>query len=126
GNILMNFSMEETVYFSTLDQYRLNPALIIAGEVDEKVVAAGRGIVTSVEVTAQTGKTVTLDMGNGYQAIYGQLKGVSLEVGDVVEAGHLIGHLSEPTKFFTVEGTNLFFQLLKDGVPVNPMDYLAS
>lgn len=126
GSILMNFSMDETVFFSTLNQYRLNPALIIAGRVDDKVIAAASGVVTSIEVSAQTGKTITLDMGNGYEAIYGQLKGVSLQVGDVVEAGHLIGHLSEPTKFFSVEGTNLFFKMLRNGEPVNPLEYLAS
>ena len=28
GNVLMSYSMDKTVYFSTLDQYRYNPAMI--------------------------------------------------------------------------------------------------
>ena len=31
GNVIMNYSMDKTVYFSTLDQYKYNPALIISG-----------------------------------------------------------------------------------------------
>ena len=29
---LMNYSMDKTVYFSTLDQFKYNPALVIEGE----------------------------------------------------------------------------------------------
>ena len=66
--------MDQTIYFSTLDQYKYNPALIIGGEVGTEVTASARGIVKSVEVNAQTGNTVTMDLGNGYEAVYGQLK----------------------------------------------------
>lgn len=125
GNIVMNYSMDQTVYFSTLDQYKYNPALMISGEVNTEVLSAAKGIVKSVEVTAQTGTTVTVDIGNGYEAIYGQLKEVPIEAGAYVEAGALIGYLSEPTKYYSVEGCNLYFELLKDGEPVNPMEYLA-
>ena len=37
----------------------------------------------------------------------------------------VIGYVSEPTKYYSVEGPNLYFQLLKDGQPVNPMDHIA-
>ena len=73
---------------------------------------------------AQTGLTVTLDMGNGYSAIYGQLKEVPLEVGAYVNTGETIGYLSEPTKYFATEGANLYFEVQKDGAPVNPMDFM--
>ena len=32
GQVIMNYSMDKTVYFSTLDQFKYNPALIISGE----------------------------------------------------------------------------------------------
>lgn len=124
GNVLMNYSMDQTVYFSTLDQYKYNPAVIISGEVGNEVVAAARGIVKSVEINAQTGTTVTMDLGNGYEAVYGQLKEVPVKEGKYLEQGEMVGYLSEPTKYYSVEGCNLYFQLLKDGQPVNPMEYL--
>ena len=56
--------------------------------------------------------------------MYGQLKDLNFEEGATVEAGQIIGYIGEPTKYYSVEGSNLYFQLLKDGKPVNPLDYL--
>lgn len=125
GNVLMSYSMDKTVYFSTLDQYKYNPALIISGALNDNVIAAAPGIVKSIDVLPQTGTTVTLDMGNGYECLYGQLKEVPAKVGDYLQAGAVVGYLSEPTKYYSVEGCNLYFELRKDGQPVNPMDFLA-
>lgn len=116
--------MDQTVFFSTLEQYKYNPALIIGGEVGEEIAASAAGIVTNVEQSSQNGLTVTMDMGNGYYAVYGQLKEVPVQIGDYVAAGELVGYLSEPTKYFSVEGPNLYFQILKDGEPVNPLNFM--
>lgn len=124
GSVIISYSMDKTVYFSTLDQYKYNPALIIGGNVGEYIGASAPGIVTNVEQNAQTGTTVTLDMGNGYTAIYGQLKDVPVEIGDYVNTGDALGYMSEPTKYYSVEGPNLYFEVQKDGVPVNPLDFV--
>lgn len=124
GAVIMGYSMDSTVFFQTLEQYKYNPAMIIAGEVGETIAASAAGIVTDLAQTAQTGQTVTLDMGNGYSAVYGQLTDVPLSVGDYVAAGETIGTLSEPTKYYSVEGPNLYFQIVKDGEPVDPMNFM--
>ncbi len=124
GAVIMGYSMDQTVFFQTLEQYRYNPAMIIGGEVGETINASAAGIVTNIEETAQTGTTVSLDMGNGYTAVYGQLTDVPLAVGDYVNAGEMIGNLNEPTKYYSIEGPNLYFQLLKDGAPVDPMNFM--
>ena len=126
GNVLMSYSMDKTVYFSTLDQYKYNPAMIIGSEVGADVLAAADGEVTSIETTAQTGTTITMNLGNGYTAVYGQVKEVCVHEGDRMEQGDVIGYLSEPTKYYSVEGPNLYFQLLKDGDPVNPLEYMEA
>ena len=124
GNVLIPFNMEQTVYFATLDQYKYNPAVIIAGDVGEEVWAATDGKVTSIREDAQTGTTVTVDLGDGFEAIYGQLGELHVKEGDRIEEGVLIGYLGEPTKYYSVEGCNLYFQLLKDGEAVDPLHYL--
>ena len=124
GNVLIPFNMEQTVYFATLDQYKYNPAVIIAGDVGEEVWAATDGKVTSIKEDAQTGTTVTVDLGDGFEAIYGQLGELHVKEGDRIEEGVLIGYLGEPTKYYSVEGCNLYFQLLKDGEAVDPLHYL--
>lgn len=125
GDVLINYSMDKTVYFSTLDQYKYNPALIIGGAVGDQVLSVARGVVKSIDVTAQTGTTVTVDLGNGYEAIYGQLKEVPVKTGDYVEAKTILGYLSEPTKYYSVEGCNLYFEMRKDAQPINPLEYLG-
>jgi murein DD-endopeptidase MepM/ murein hydrolase activator NlpD len=124
GNVIIPYSMDRTVYFSTLDQYKYSSAVIISGEVGEEVWAAADGEVTAITEDAQTGTTVTVNLGDGYEAIYGQLDEVHVKQGERLEKGYLIGYLGEPTKYYSVEGCNLYFQLLKDGEPINPLHYL--
>ena len=62
GAVLMNYSMDKTVYFATLEEYKYNPALIIGGAVNDQVISAGKGIVKSIDKTPQEGTTVTVDM----------------------------------------------------------------
>lgn len=125
GTILMSYSMDKTVYFSTLDQYKYNPAVIISGAEGDQVISATAGIVKSIDVTAETGTTVNVDIGNGYELFYGQLKEVPVKVGDYVEAKTVLGYVSQPTKYYSVEGCNVYFEMRKDGQPVNPVEYLA-
>ena len=124
GDVILNYSMDRSVYFATLDQYKYNPALIIAGAVNDRVVAASDGQVIGVDTTAETGQTVTIGLGDSYQAIYGQLKELEVSAGDYVSQGDTIGYLAEPTKYYSVEGANLYFAMTKEGKPVNPMDYI--
>lgn len=123
GNVIMNYSMDATIYHATLDQYKYNPAIIIAGDVNNKVYSVAQGKITDISQNEVTGTTVTVDLGDGYQAIYGQLKELNFKVGDYLEAGHVIGYVSEPTKYYTVEGSNLYFELQKDGEPIDPIVY---
>lgn len=124
GNVILNYSMDQTVYFATLDQYKYNPALVIAGEVNAPVYAAANGRITEITMNEETGTTLTMDLGDGYSAVYGQLKEVLYNEGAYVESGEAIGYVAEPTKYYSVEGSNLYFQLLKDGQPVDPMKYM--
>lgn len=126
GSVLMSYSMDKTVFFKTLNQYKYNPAMLIGGEVGDEVKSSASGTISSIEVAPQTGTTVTMNIGNGYAVVYGQLKEVAVEEGDYLDAGELLGYLSEPTKYYTEEGCNLYYQVLENGNPVNPMDYLDS
>lgn len=125
GNVLLSYSMDKTVYFSTLDQYKYNPALIISGAEGDQVISAAPGTVKSIDQSAETGTTVNVDLGNGYELFYGQLKEVPVKVGDTVEAKTVLGYVSQPTKYYSVEGCNVYFEMRKDGQPVNPMEYLV-
>lgn len=124
GTVLMDYNMSGTVYFETLDQYKYNPALIISSETGNPVIASAKGIVESIDTDEETGETLTLNLGNDYNLVYGQLKELAVEEGEVVEQGQLLGYISEPTKYYCEEGSNLYFQMKKDGQPVDPFLYL--
>lgn len=124
GTVLMSYSMDKTIYFSTLDQYKYNPALIISAAENDQVIAGTAGIVKSIDESPETGTTVNIDIGSGYELFYGQLKDIQLKVGDYVEANTVIGYVNTPTKYYSVEGSNVYFEMRKDGQPINPVDYM--
>jgi murein DD-endopeptidase MepM/ murein hydrolase activator NlpD len=121
GNVLMNYSMDRVIYYQTLEQFKCNPAIIIDAEVGTKVLSATKGIITSITNEDETGLTVTASIGSGYSLVYGQLNDVKVEVGDMVKEGDVLGTIAEPSKYYTVEGSNLYFKVLKDKDTVDPM-----
>lgn len=125
GNVLINYSMDKTVYFPTLDQYKYNPAIVIAANEGDMITAAASGKVTSVFEDPQIGQAVTMDLGNGYEITYGQLKEILVSEGSYVSMGDMIASVAAPTKYYSIEGTNVYFKLTKDGNPVNPMTRLS-
>lgn len=124
GEILMEFSLEQPVYFATLEQYKPNPGLLIQAEEGDMVYAGADGCVTAVGQNEELGNTVTLDLGNGYTAVYGQLKSLNVAEGDMVSTGSALGLVAAPTGYYCVEGDHVYLQLDKDGTPLDPLDYL--
>lgn len=123
GEVILPYSMDGSIYFATLDQYKYNPAMVFSAQEGTAVSACAAGQVLSVTRDAKLGHMVTLDLGGGYQAVYGQLKDIEVTVGSYVESGAAIGVVSAPTKYYSMEGSNLYFQLTKDGTPVNPENF---
>ena len=124
GNVLINYSMDKTVYFPTLQQYKYNPAIIIQANEGDMITAASAGKVISVFNDPQIGNGITMELGGGYEVTYGQLANILVSEGSYVAAGDIIGEVAPPTKYYSIEGTNVYFKLTKDGEPVNPMTKL--
>ena len=120
GKVILPFSMDTTVYFKTLRSYRVNPGILIASKEGENVLAAFEGVVESVKEDKEHGITVTVIMGNGFKAIYGQLMNVTVAEGDTIATAQNIGEVAQPSSYYTEEGPHIFFELLKNGVPINP------
>ncbi len=124
GNVLINYSMDKTVYFPTLEQYKYNPAIIISAVEGETITAAANGKVSRVYDDRELGTVVVMELGNGYEITYGQLKDITVSEGGFVNQGDIIGSVAAPTKYYVVEGCNVYFKLTKDGTPINPMTKL--
>ena len=121
GDIIMKYDMSGTTYFQTLAQYRSNPALVISAKEGTKVKSAAEGEVLSVQKNDETGMTVTMNIGNDYTLVYGQLKDVTVKEGDMVKAGDVIASIAKPTQYYSEEGTNLYFQVQEKKETVDPL-----
>lgn len=124
GNVLLDYNMESTIYFPTLDQYKCNPGLVIQSEVSTPVVAPANARVLEHGSNEEIGEYLKLDLGNEYTVICGQLKEVAVAEGEYLEKGQLLGYVAEPTKYYTIEGSNVFLEMEHQEQKVDPLDYL--
>lgn len=124
GEIILDYSMDNTIWFPTLGVYKCNPGIYISGDVGTDVTASAPGKVESVTANEELGNMVTIDMGNGYKATYGQLDDIRVSEGEVVLADSVIGTVAEPTIYYTMEGSGIYFKLTHNNVPDNPLDYM--
>ena len=125
GHITLDYSMDETVLFKSLGVYKCSPGIIISSEVGTNVGAAASGIVTDVAELSETGTTVTVSIGNGYETTTGLIENVNLRKGDKVVAGQLIGTVASPSAYYIEEGPGVYFKLTQYGEPVNPDAYFV-
>ncbi len=120
GEILMPYSMDRSIYFSTMRDYRYNPALVLEAETGTNISACAAGKVINIFSNEEIGHAVTMDLGNGYQLTYGQLEGINVTLNSYVDKGDMIASVAAPTKYYCVEGSNLYLRMTKDGEPVDP------
>lgn len=123
GDIVIPYSMETTVYFPTLNAYKCNQGMMIAGEEGTAVLSAYEGVVKDVISDPDKGNEVIIGLGNGYQITYGQITNITVEKGSTVSTGQEIGTIAQPTTHYTKEGSHLYLEMTKDGAPVNPILY---
>ena len=50
------------------------------------MISSAPGIVKSIDKTAETGTTINVDIGGGYELFYGQLNDVKVKTGDYVDS----------------------------------------
>ena len=121
GDVVLKYSMSNTIYFKTLAQYKCNPGIVISAKEGTNVKAAADCTVTKIEKNEELGTIVTTDIGNNYLVSYGQLDNISVNKGDELKEGDVIGTVAAPTKYFAVEGSNLYFEVKQGKETVDPM-----
>ncbi|MDD3746562.1 MAG: M23 family metallopeptidase [Anaerostipes sp.] len=124
GNVILPYSVDTTVYFESLDQYRVNKGILIEAKAGTDVKALKNARVEEIRKNAEFGQMVVLNLGNEYTALYGQMKNLTVKEGDFVSKGQVIGQVAKPTDYYTLEGANLYLQLEKSKKTMNPISYL--
>jgi len=127
GTIIKDFSNTTLKYNSTLKQWESHKAVDIKGADDANVLAVYDGEVISVETTYLLGTVVKIKHNNSLVTVYGSLdENVSVNVGDRVTKGQVIGKVSTSAKNESNDGAHLHFEVLLDNVKVDPNLYLES
>ncbi len=124
GNVILGYSMDTTTWFPTLEQYKCNPANIIQSDVSKPVVAPADARVLEIGYNEEIGNYLRLDLGNEYTAICGQLKEIPVVANEYLHKGDILGYVAEPTKYYSIEGINVYFELLHAGSPIDALEYL--
>ena len=95
----------------------------IAAPEGEAVLAAAGGTVVESGYDVERGNYVVIDHGDGLSTLYGQCRDCTVEEGDTVRAGEMIGAVG---KTGMATGAHLHFEVRQDGEPQNPVAYFDS
>ncbi|MBE3571077.1 MAG: peptidoglycan DD-metalloendopeptidase family protein [Bacillales bacterium] len=86
------------------------------------VIASLSGIVTKVEEDALLGNVIEIEHDKGIVTQYQSVKDMNVEVGDKVEQGQTLAKAGQ-SLFNQEAGVHVHFEIRKDNVAVNPLDY---
>lgn len=118
--VLIPFSMDSGVYFKTLDHYKRSKAMVISAPEGTAVTACAEGKVVKIFQDSEFGHAVTMELGDGYEITYGQLRDIQVALGSYVNAGDSFATVDKTTKYYVREGDNLYLQLTVNGTAVDP------
>lgn len=100
---------------------RMHTGVDIAASYGSPVEASDAGKVIFAGWESGYGKLIKIDHENGYVTYYGHLSSILVKVGQRVAKGDVIGKVGATGH---VTGPHLHFEVRKDGIPQNPMNYL--
>lgn len=87
-----------------------------------EVLAALSGTVTKVEEDSLLGNVIEIEHDKGIVTQYQSVKDYTVEVGDEVEQGQALA-MAGQSDYNKEAGVHVHFEIRKDSIPVNPIDY---
>lgn len=118
GSVIREFGDQ---WDDLLQKKSFHPAVDLESPPGEPVHAARSGKVVEAGVKGELGNYIAIDHGGGIATGYGQLSEIGVRPGDCVAGGEEIGKSGATG---AVTGPHLHFELMIEGKPVNPLDYL--
>jgi len=95
--------------------------LDIANSTGTPISATAAGVVIYADWHGAYGRKIVIYHGFGYSTVYAHLSAMSVAVGDEVDKGEVIGKMGNTGRS---TGSHLHYEVLVDGVPNNPQNFL--
>ena len=125
ATITKDYSASELQYNETLKQWEIHKAIDFIASDDKNVYSISDGTVSNLYTNYLEGTVIEISHKDGLVSIYKSLnKDVKVKVGDKVTAGNIIGSVDQSMAQELNVGAHLHFEMTKNGVKVNPNDYL--
>lgn len=93
----------------------------IESTMGKEVLSPGAGIILEVSESEGLGRVIRINFGNGWEGMLGNMGEVTVRRGDPVTMGVKLGTVGISS---SRQKPWLYFELLKDGKAVNPLNYL--
>lgn len=101
---------------------RTHKGIDIPGDTGDPIFASKEGTVTVAEYKNNGyGNVIEIDHGNGLVTLYAHLDTISVKAGDTIYPGQVIGGMGTTGRS---TGVHLHFEVLLNGVNVNPLSYV--
>ena len=124
--VLKEYSDTDLMYNATLKRWEAHKAIDLSAEAGSNVVAVADGKVTQVYTNYLEGTVIVIEHSNNMKSLYSSLdSAVKVKVGDAVKSGDVIGQVGTTANGEHTDGAHLHFEFYRDGVKVNPNDYIA-
>lgn len=125
GKKIKDYSKDNLVYSSTLDEWTTHLGIDFAAEKTDIVKAAADGKVKSIKNDPRYGLTVVIEHENGFESIYSSLLTAEfINVGEEVKQGQTIATVGNTARFEISDETHIHFEIKKDGINVDPNIYI--
>ena len=126
GKIIKESSIDEVVYWETLDVWKIHEGIDIASEQGTNVKSIEAGKVVGVKTDPIFGKLILINHGQTVVSIYCNLdEKVSVKEGDTVKKGQVIGKVGNTAYGEIKDESHLHFELMKESSYVDPTDYIS-
>lgn len=122
--IVKDYADDHLQFNESLNRWEIHLAVDFSSE-NSEVFSVYDGVVKSVDSNSLDGYVIEIEHSDGFVSIYSSLdEQVKVNVGDNVTKGQLIAFASASATNESKDGSHLHFVLLKNGVEVDPNNYL--
>lgn len=100
--------------------WRMHTGIDFTAQIGTPIYATGDGKVINPSGLTGYGKVIVIDHGFGYETLYAHCSKIIVMPGQKVKRGEIIGYVGNSG---VSTGPHVHYEVLKNGVPVNPVNY---